>query len=261
MRMKKPFYEAMHYAAIELGFGGALDNLIEKVTYIIPEPIGFVRAYQHQYAVHYVGPLIWGGFRSFQPDWLKRIRPDGRTIYITFGGTGYDPKKLFSLSILLVSKGYRVIVISNSIVQVTDFPNMRNLCVSKYISGEDAARHAADLVICHEGFGTLTQALIAERPIVSIPYNPDQLSFSLKLVERGVCDNLVLLMLTDLLKLNWNSFQNAGEGVTNDDILASVILMLDKRKYMTRTLRELHAMFDTSKSAKRAADVVESVAR
>ncbi len=78
--------------------------------------------------INYLGPILWNGFEQKSPQWLKDIKPDGKTIYISFGGTGYDSRKLVDLSIVLIEKGYRVVVSASNIVDISAFPQKKIVC-------------------------------------------------------------------------------------------------------------------------------------
>lgn len=50
----------------------------------------------------------------------------------------------------------------------------------------DRVRAEADLVVCHGGFGTVSAALLAGRPLLLLPQHGEQLSLALRLQQRGV---------------------------------------------------------------------------
>ena len=247
----------MHAASISLGASGSLRDHFLGLRYIVPEYKGYLPANDSSFRIDYVGPIFWSKFEERSPEWLKTVKPDGRTIYLSFGGTGYDGKKLIALSLLLVKSGYRVVVSAANIAPVHDFPKTKNLFTTKYLPGQDVCRHV-DLVVCHGGYGTMMQAFLAGTPVIAVPFNPDQLLHALRIAELGFGRCIVRYDLRPFLRPEWGSFMSLGSRVPNDRILKAVDGVLVNKK----TYQEAIGKFFSGKSingALAAAEVVESL--
>ncbi len=118
---KKPFYETIITVANQLGANVELNDLKTLLTYVVPEIASYLPNRDKNVKVNYIGPIFWNHFDDYQPDWLKNMKPDGKTVYVTFGGTGYDGEKLISLANSLVDLGYRVIVSTSTIADKNNF--------------------------------------------------------------------------------------------------------------------------------------------
>jgi len=147
---------------------------------IIPDLPEFFPTRHLPDSYHYVGPITWspasGGLPTVHfPDTAEE-RP---RLYVTFGTTG-DAAVLARICELLATSGYQVVVTAaghrplppaaGETVEVVDYADGDELC-------EEAA-----LVICHGGNGTIYQALRHGRPIIGIPFIPDQ-EYNMRRVE------------------------------------------------------------------------------
>lgn len=235
------------------------DKLLDMV-YIIPEPKGYLPQQENKYDTRYIGPIWWNGFDKFMPSWLDKIKPDGRTIYLTFGGTGYDPKKLLSLSKLLIEKGYRVIVSASNIVDPGEFHLLDNLYVERFLPGF-AVCQKVDLVVCHGGIGTMSQALILGKPVVAVPFNPDQYLHGFRFEELGLGKCVANLRVIDLIRLDWENFKQRARDLPENKILDTIEEVLrEKDKFQTATIK-YSKMFAGVNGDKKAADILERLIR
>ncbi len=231
------------------------DELLDMV-YLIPEPKNYLPQQENKYDTHYVGPIWWNGFDGFIPGWLDKIKPDGRTIYLTFGGTGYDPKKLLSLSKLLIEKGYRVIVSASNIIDIGEFRQLDNLYVERFLPGF-AVCQKVDLVVCHGGIGTMSQALISGKPVVTVPFNPDQYLHGFRFEELGLGKCVSNLRLIDLIGLDWENFQQKARDLPVNRIFKTIEEVLrEKDMFQTATIK-YNKMFAGVNGDKKAADILE----
>ena len=228
-----------------------------KMTFIVPEPPGYLPPKDHSDNTHYVGPIWWNGFKNDSPAWLKSIKPNGRTIYLTFGGTGYDPKKLIELSYQLVEKGYRVIVSASNIVDPKKFKNLKNLYVEKFLPGFKVCQRV-DLVICHGGIGTLLQALSAAKPVVVVPFNPDQYIHGFRFQELGLGRCVINTSIMGITKLDWQYFQDLGKSMPIDKVIRAVDNMLANKDGFQAALKKYQKKFSGDGSLN-AANVIESM--
>ena len=257
-RVKKPFFRAMHAASIALGASGSLHDHFHGLRYIVPEYNGYLPVNDSSLRINYVGPIFWSGFEKKSPEWLKTIKPDGRTIYLSFGGPGYDSKKLVSLSVGLVTRGYRVIVSASHIAPLNAFPKTNNLYVSTYLPGQEVCRHV-DLVVCHGGYGTMMQAFFTRKPVIAIPFNPDQLLHALRISELGLGRTIVRWDLRPFVSLKWDAFMSLGSRVPNDWILGAVEGVLANKTSHQEAIAKFFTGRSTDNGALRAARVIENV--
>lgn len=233
---KVEFYNAINSCVQSLGVQSSTNQLINRMKFIVPEAQGYLPANKNSNIIHYAGDFAWKGFDDQIPSWLDTIDPDGRTIYISFGGTGYDAEKLIHLSTAFVKRGFRVIVSASSIARVEDFPTMENLFVVEYISGNEVCKRV-DVIVCHGGYGTMIQAIKAGKPVVANPFNPDQVIHSLRFQELGVAESTISFDLK-WLSLNWRDFLNIGKKTTIDTIIHKVERVLkNKDNYKTAIKR------------------------
>jgi len=176
------YFSSLEDASESTGERVSLRKHFETIPHIVPEIPEYLPSLREDLQIAYVGHLRWDGFKSKKPEWLSRIHPDGKTVYLTFGGTGFDKEKLIRLANRLVDEGLRVIVSSSSIADPSEFPKHKNLFVERYLSGEDVSK-CVDVVVCHGGYGTIIEAAMAGKPVVCIPFNPDQLLHALRFRE------------------------------------------------------------------------------
>lgn len=225
-------------------------------TIIVPEPPSYLPSNSLP-DIHYVGYIEWG-FKNNYPVWLRSINPDGKTIYLTFGGTGYDPKKLVTLSQTLVNKGYRVIVSSSNIADSKDFKKDKNLFVEKFLPGLEVCKRV-DLVICHGGVGTLFQALKAEKPMIAIPFNPDQYIHAFRFQELGLGRVVTNADISQLLNINWKKFLNLGKSVPLEKIIKTIDQVIERKDEFSKALKFYREKFTKEDGVKNAVEVIENV--
>lgn len=256
-RFKTSFINALSIA------GGKLDisftkNDLENITYIVPEYSDYLPLKQTKTNVYYCGPIFWNGFEKNIPSWLNKINPNGKTVYITFGGTGYDREKLISLSVRLAQKGYKVIVSSSIIAPQNAFPKLPNLYVEKYLPGWEICKRV-DIVICHGGIGTTMQSIISGKPVLAIPFNIDQYTHALRLQELGLARCITNVSLLEVLKLDWYSFQKGGRNLKVEKISTVLDDMIAKKDWYTVKIKEYNKKYTTKDGVQKAADIIERV--
>jgi len=254
----RPYYQAMYQAARQLGYRDSLDTLICSICYIVPEQLGYLTALNKRLNLHCVGHIFWHKFEKIMPAWLDTIKPDGKTVYLSFGGTGYDGRKLIDLSSSLIDCGYRVIVSCSNIAAVADFPRRKNMFVAKYLPGQIVC-HLADLIICHGGYGTMMQAFLSHKPVVAIPYNPDQLLHGFRVQELGLGKVLVRLNALDLLKFDLDRLMNLGLQITVSEILQAVAHVFADMNKFNLALDKFALHFNIQSGEKTVADIMESL--
>lgn len=256
-RFKTSFINALSEAGSRLDISFTKKDL-ENITYIVPEYSDYLPLKQTKSNVHYCGPIFWNGFEKTIPSWLNKINPDGKTVYITFGGTGYDREKLISLSVRLAQKGYKVIVSSSIIAPLNAFPKLPNLYVEKYLPGWEICKRV-DIVICHGGIGTTMQSIISGKPVLAIPFNVDQYTHSLRLEELGLARCITNVSLSEVLKLDWYSFQKGGRNLTVEKISTVLDDMIAKKDWYTVKIKEYNKKYTTKDGVQKAADIIERI--
>lgn len=226
-RIKFPFFQATVDALRALGQTCSLGEVVRSMTYIVPEVPTYLPTKLDKLSIRYVGPIIWKGFNETKASWLKHISKNGKTVYVTFGGTGFDGAKMVALAEKLVGAGFRVIVSSSTIADPRDFPKHPSLYVARFLPGDEVCRRV-DVVVCHGGYGTLMQAVMGGAPTVAVPFNPDQLLHGLRCAELG-CTRLVFHWRPSMVLGGWDAILRAGRATSNNEILESVRSVLETR--------------------------------
>ncbi len=260
--MKRVALGKLTQLTASLGRDTTVNEIRDFLKYFLPENEHYLKVIDNNaHQLNYVGPIEWSFFDSLTPDWLRQIKPNGKTVYVTFGGTGFDKKKLIEICSLLVKSGFRVIVSCGTIADPLDFPKSKNLLIEKYLSGKLACQKA-DIVVCHGGYGTLCQAIQAGKPVVAIPFNPDQLLHVLRFQELGLAKlavDIKLGIMTGILKFDWDGFQKAGSMTSVEHIVKTTELVLaQKEKYNEANLR-YGSWFKEKNGAEEAARLIEKL--
>lgn len=235
--LKGKFIKSLFIAAKKRGFKGDKNDIINSILYIAPEFKNYLPAKKSLPKIEYVGPIFWSGFERFGDQSVNGLKPDGKTIYLTFGGTGFDGEKLISLSGAMVKRGYRVLVSSSIITDVKNFPKHDKLLPFKFVDGGKASE-IADLIVCHGGYGTMMQAVMAGKPVLAIPYNFSQLIHSLRFQELGLgkcVSKKSMLNIFYLICNMWNRFEKNARKIKTQDILNGMEeVMQNCEKYKKR---------------------------
>ncbi|KKR53715.1 MAG: Glycosyl transferase, UDP-glucuronosyltransferase [Parcubacteria group bacterium GW2011_GWA1_40_21] len=235
--LKGKFIKSLFIAAKKRGFIGYKKDIIHSILYIAPEFTNYLPAKKSLPKIECVGPIFWSGFERFGDQSVKNLKPDGKTVYLTFGGTGFDGEKLISLSDAIAKKGYRVLVSSSIIADVKNFPKHDKLLPFKFVDGKKASE-IADLIVCHGGYGTMMQAMLAGKPVVAIPYNFSQLIHSLRFQELGLGKCVSKKSIRNIVYLianMWERFERNARKVQTQDILNDIEeVMQNYEKYKKR---------------------------
>ncbi len=270
-RVMSPFFRFVYYTVLtyylreimrlvkEYGIHISWNKWFRSIKWILSEPEFYLPVNKKNLTIAYTGPLSWNGFKNSLPDWFSKINPDGKTVYLTFGGTGFDKKKLVDLSILLVQNNFRVIVSSGSIAKVSDFPIMKNLFVAQFLPGREITKRV-DLMICHGGYGTMIEAIHNNTPIIAVPFNPDQIVHGLRMQELGVAQCLFSFSFQDLrsiMKLDWAAIERKGQQLPIETIRNEVQFMLKNISKYKQALKNFNEKYPYKNGAKQAADIIE----
>jgi len=252
----KPIKKVLH----KYNIGTSFKKWFRKMNYIIPEPDFYLTPRDKKLNYYHTGFIAWKGFNVSAPEWIKNINPDGKTVYLTFGGTGFDKGKLISLANTLVDKGYRVVVSTSTIADPEDFPKKNGLFVARFLPGEEMSRRV-DIVICHGGYGTMMDAIRGGAPILAIPFNADQIIHSARMQELGIARNLGSLKIFDLkaaFLFDWKYFEKKAKKIEIVFIVSELRRMfknIEKYKESIKNFNEKYPNFD---GAKQVADIIEN---
>ncbi|OGK13131.1 hypothetical protein A3A93_04190 [Candidatus Roizmanbacteria bacterium RIFCSPLOWO2_01_FULL_38_12] len=234
------------------------EEVWNKPTYLIPEFPGYVPIKAKSIVnYHYIFPISWKGFKFSTPPWLSKIKPDGNTVYLTFGGTGFDSKKLIEITEALLKSGYRVLVSSGTIVDPSKFVKHKNLFVEKFLPGQEVAKRV-DLVVCHGGHGTIMDAIIQNKPVVTIPFNPDQLFHSARVAELGMGLYISKFRLRDLRNVfnkRWNKFETVGKKTEPSDVVEKVRYILNNYSDFQKNITKFKKNYKVD--PEKAANIIE----
>jgi UDP:flavonoid glycosyltransferase YjiC (YdhE family) len=233
-------------------------EFLNKSTYIIPEPDFYLPPVNKEPDFINVGPLSWSGFEKSRPDWLDKINPDGKTIYLTFGGTGFSKEKFIELADRLTKKNFRVVVSTGTIANPEDFPKHENLFVARYLPGKEACRRV-DVVVCHGGYCTSIEAIGQNKPVLAITFNPDQIVHGWRLQELGVAKSLIRIKFFDLLGIfsfDWKKLENKTKKIEVDQIIKELEKMLENMDGYKKALARFNELYPPIDGAKQVADIV-----
>jgi len=235
------------------------NEFVDRITYLVPEESFYLPLAHPRENVHYIGHLLWAGFNHFKTDSLHTFFPNGKTVYVSFGGTGFNPSKLISLSSALIRKGYKVIISSSTIAKPEDFSPHKNLFVSPFLSTKEVLERV-DAVICHGGYGTMIEAVLAKKPVIAIPFNPDQWIHAVRFKELGIGVNAInspFLRLYNALTLNWKNFQKITSSISEEEIVAQLENVLQNYQVFHKRLQTFNRKISLQTGAERGADIIE----
>ncbi len=258
--MLKNVLRSLHSVAAKFGSLNNLENIINKTVFIVPEiETYFPFNHKSNLQIYYVDPISWNGFNTELPKYLYQLKPDGKTVYVTFGGTGFDGDKLISISKTLLKNGFKVIVTTGELVPTSSFPKDKNLFVSKFLPGQEVVKHV-DLVVCHGGYGTVMEAILAGKPVINIPFNPDQLLQSGRITELGLGESIVHLNFKDIINIlnfSWDKVQTMVERVTADELILNVKKIIENYKFYQENIKNLTSRIHKKDGAVESADIIE----
>ncbi len=235
------------------------NSLIENTTYIVPEAETYSPSASKKIKIFYIGPLQWHSFSQKLPPWFDNITPDGKTIYLTFGSTGFNKSQLVNLAERLVKEGFRVVVTASSIANIKDFPKLDNLFVTDYLPGDIISRKV-DLTVCHGGYGTLIDSINSGVPVVSVPYNPDQVLHGLRMQELGLGITVMYFNIYDIIQsilINWDWIAKKSNTISTDTILTAVHAVIHNIGYYKKNISEFKSLYPSTDGSSEAADIIE----
>ena len=129
---------------------------------------------------HYLGPLTWKPAKgTLQDPEIPENNATEPLIYLTMGTTGDDAFLRAVRDLLTHSPLRAVITTAGQAPGLASLPG--KLSITDYADG-DLLCQQADIVVCHGGNGTIYQALRQGKPVVGIPFIPDQ-EYNMRRVE------------------------------------------------------------------------------
>ena len=258
-RVKMRFIKCVEQVAQEYDKKWTHQKLFERMTYIIPETEDYMVPLGKHLDNRFVGPILWKGFDHIRvPSWFRMIRKTGKTIYVTMGGTGFDKQIFIRLCELLIKRGYIVVVSCSTIAHIDDFPKYKNLFVTDYLPGFEICK-IVDAVICHGGYGTMVQAVLAGAPVVAIPFNPDQILHSLRFQELGLCKVVLPIDITFFINLivgDWEGFERVAKRTDPEKVMAALTTLLDNTDVYKKSIQRFTKGINYTTSPKKAATVI-----
>ncbi|RJR14718.1 hypothetical protein C4579_04360 [Candidatus Microgenomates bacterium] len=261
-QQKKQFLHRFLHIGESYGKQYNLPQFVTNMRYIVPEIPTYLPNVKQNLTISHVGLLEWSGFAQLTaPVWLSKIKRNGKTVYITFGGTGFAKEKLIKLATTLVNQGFCVIVSCSSIAEPTDFPKHSNLFVAKYLPGEEVTKRV-DAVICHGGYGTMMQAVKAQTPVVAIPFNPDQLLHALRFDELSLSKCILTIDLAwclSVVKLDWKNLLGMGKQIPIETITSALNEVLSKKEKYAGAMQKFAQEMSKYRGPILAADAVEKM--
>lgn len=236
-------------------------HILQTVFTIVPEHLSYMPTKKPAEHLHYVQSLEWSGFAHKSPSWLSSLQKDCPTVYLSFGGTGFSPTKLLALTTALLTSDFQVVVSTGSVADPEIFPEHPRLFVEKYLDAGKILPHV-DLVLCHGGYGTLSQAAQFAKPVVSVPFNPDQMIHGLRFQELGLgrcIFHLDLRSAWKLLRFQWDDFKAVGESVSVDKVVEAAGEVIAKKDQFAKQAELQKQNFSSDQSAQKAAQLLETL--
>ena len=163
--------------------GAPIQNLFDVTSgdmTLLPDVPEFCPTRELPSTMHYVGPILWNPSLPV-PDFVTRLDPSRKTVYVSMGSTGKG--SFFEIALeAFADREYQVVMTTGEIALSTaSLP--KGFSVTDFAPGAELMRRA-DVCINHGGNGTIYQALMAGVPVVGIPTHADQ-QLQLQLCERA----------------------------------------------------------------------------
>ena len=208
-----------------------------------------------------MGPLSWRSFDHAVPEWFSSLSPNGKTIYLSFGGTGFDKQKLIDVAVELVKHSYRVVVTTGTICEPGAFPQRENLFVAKFLPGEKVCEKV-DIVITHGGYGTMIDAIQKGKPVIAIPFNPEQILHASRMQEFGVAKKLFHFEFTDIIDaftLQWEKIEQKGKKIRPSEVLRAVEEVQAHMHSYKKAIEQFNALYPIKDGAQESASIIEAI--
>lgn len=234
----------------------SVEKALRSIPVIIPEIKQYNPLKKYYGNFHFVGPIVYEAIekRDLALERELEKKKNGRTtIYLTFGGTGFGKKLLLRL-INALSKKYFVIIAAGNIINENEVRTNKNIFIRKFIPGFSAAK-ISDIIVSHGSYGTNIQALCWGKPIVTVPFNLDQVFHSLKAQELQFGKTLISISAHHFI-MDFNRQQEMAENVKVNKILNAVEAVLHNQKYK-QSARKLSKLYKSLNGVNHAAKIVD----
>ncbi len=233
-------------------------DFLEKVNYIIPEPKEYNVIKKYNPNVYYAGPIIHKKFEVRDLAWekaTKKLIGAKKAVYITFGGTGFGQKLFVNLIKRALFEGFFVIATTGTAINKAKISiKNKNLILKRFVSGMSATR-LADAVVSHGSYGTIVHAILNEKPIVCIPFNPDQIFHSVKIQDLGIGTTTMKWGLHHFI-LDPKKVQEEAEKTNVEEVIKKVREVLINPKYKKK-VQEFAKLLRGKSAAAAAARIIE----
>ena len=234
-------------------------RFLKEKVFIIPEFENYNNLRKITPNFNFVGPIINQSFEGRYKQWEEKIKQrigNKKTIYLTFGGTGFAQDLFENLIKNLLKLGFFVIASTGtSIIKEEIKIKNENLILEKFISGMSAS-YLADVIVSHGSYGTITQAILSGKPIVCIPFNIDQVFHSERAELLGIGFSTFKWSLR-----NWigdsKSIHYDAENANVDLITNKVKELIDNFKYSSAVKKIQHNV-NLENGAKKSARIIEN---
>ena len=114
-----------------------------------------------------ISARLYGNLTLRDPDWLKRLRPDVPTAYVSMGSTG-DANNMRRILVSLRDAGWQVMTTVGR-----HGGSSAGVFTTPFARGSTLLRQS-DVMICHGGSGTVYQAVSQGVPIIGVATFHDQ---------------------------------------------------------------------------------------
>lgn len=144
-----------------------------------------------------------------------------KSVYISFGGTGYSPATIKKLIQKLLDNDFAVICSRGTILKSGELNRHPDLLIEDFIPGVAAAL-SVDVIISHGSQGTVEQALVTKTPLIALPFNLDQI-MAVGSANSPDVINIVPQNLLQIGKLSSSKKMSQFIEKTNPDKIISAI--------------------------------------
>lgn len=175
----KPYNEIRQ----EHGLGplGSILDLFSGDAVILPDTQALTSTRPMPGKYHMVGPLVWEPEGELPPE----LHGSTGFIYISMGSSADVGIFDTIIEALVQLPEASAVITTAGLRSLRDFDTLgERVKAYDFLSGS-AAIKGCDLVVCQGGIGTIYQALSAGKPVVGIPFMPEQEVYGSTAVERA----------------------------------------------------------------------------
>lgn len=233
---------ARPYNAVRARYGlGPLESILDLFrgdAVILPDTPELAPAKNLPGNYHYVGPLVWEPAGNLPEELLE----SEEFVYVTMGSSADPAVYDAAVAAGRMLEGTRVVVTTGGVRSPEEFAGLpERVRVYDFLPGSAAAARAS-VVVCQGGIGTIYQALSAGKPVVAVPFMPEQEVYGARAVERAGAGVMV-----------------SPRGLTAERLAEAIREVESDPKYREAAER-MSAGVDLESGPGKAADVVEAAA-